>query len=36
MEDITGAHISINQTRIEREHQYQYLGTFINEQWDNA
>jgi hypothetical protein len=33
-EDITGVHISINQTRIERVHQY--LGTINNEQWDNA
>ncbi|CAI6350836.1 unnamed protein product [Macrosiphum euphorbiae] len=35
-EDITGVHININQIRIERVHKYQYLGTVINEQWDNA
>lgn len=31
-----GTHISINQTRIERVHRYQYIGTVINVQWDNA
>ncbi|KAL4120153.1 hypothetical protein QTP88_012884 [Uroleucon formosanum] len=35
-EDITGVHLSINQSRIERVHKYQYLGTVINDQWDNA
>jgi len=35
-EDITGVHININQIRIERVHKYQYLGTVINEQWENA
>lgn len=29
-EDITGDLLSINQTRIERIHKYQYLSTVIN------
>jgi len=35
-EDITGVHLSINQSIIERVHKYKYLGTVINDQWDNA
>jgi hypothetical protein len=34
--DITGVHLSINQSRIERVHKYQYLGIVINDQWDNT
>lgn len=35
-EDITRVHLSINQTKIERVHKYQYLGTAINKKWDNT
>lgn len=34
--NIIGAHISVNQTEIKRLHCYQYLGTVIHVQWDNA
>jgi hypothetical protein len=33
---IAGAHLCVNQTRIERVEQYCYLGTMINEKWDNT
>ncbi|KAL1447016.1 hypothetical protein WDU94_015647 [Cyamophila willieti] len=35
-ENITGVNLYINQTRIERVSQYTYLGTIINESWDNS
>uniref|UniRef100_A0A8D9EVT2 Reverse transcriptase domain-containing protein n=1 Tax=Cacopsylla melanoneura TaxID=428564 RepID=A0A8D9EVT2_9HEMI len=35
-ENITGANLYINQTIIERVSQYTYLGTMINEAWDNS
>lgn len=34
--DIKGANLYINQARIERVSQYNYLGTIINELWDNS
>uniref|UniRef100_A0A8D8S265 Reverse transcriptase domain-containing protein n=1 Tax=Cacopsylla melanoneura TaxID=428564 RepID=A0A8D8S265_9HEMI len=34
--NITGIHLTINQTIIERVSQYIYLGTIINEDWDNS
>jgi len=33
---ITSAYLNVNQTRIERVKQYCYLGTTINEKWDNT
>lgn len=33
---IKGAHLYINNNRIERVKQYSYLGTIINEQWNNV
>ncbi|KAL1458712.1 hypothetical protein WDU94_008838 [Cyamophila willieti] len=35
-ENISGAHLYVNQSRIERVSQYTYLGTIINENWDNS
>lgn len=35
-EIISGAHLFINRTKIEIVNQYNYLGTIINEQWDNT
>ncbi|CAG9834953.1 unnamed protein product [Diabrotica balteata] len=35
-ENITGANLYVNQMRIERVLQYNYLGTIINEFWDNT
>lgn len=35
-EQINNAHIKINNVRIERVKQYTYLGTIINENWDNT
>lgn len=34
--NIIDVHLTINQTRIERVSQYTYLGTIINENWDNT
>ncbi|CAG9837704.1 unnamed protein product, partial [Diabrotica balteata] len=35
-QNITGANLYVNQMRIERVSQYNYLGTIINESWDNT
>ncbi|CAG9829790.1 unnamed protein product [Diabrotica balteata] len=35
-ENITGANLYVNQMRIEHVSQYSYLGTKINESWDNT
>lgn len=35
-EVISGAHLFINGTKIERVNQYKFLGTIINEQWVSA
>uniref|UniRef100_A0A8D8XEP5 Craniofacial development protein 2 n=1 Tax=Cacopsylla melanoneura TaxID=428564 RepID=A0A8D8XEP5_9HEMI len=35
-ENITGANLYVEGKRIERVSQYTYLGTIINEQWDNS
>ena len=35
-ENITGVNLVINQRTIERVKQYPYLGTIINENWDNS
>ena len=34
-ENIGGVHLSINQNAIERVSHYNYLGTIINEKWNN-
>jgi len=33
---ITGARLYVNRTRTERAKQYCYLGTMVNERWDNT
>ncbi|CAG9839145.1 unnamed protein product [Diabrotica balteata] len=35
-QNITGANLYVNQMRIERVSQYNYLRTIINESWDNT
>ncbi|CAG9839360.1 unnamed protein product [Diabrotica balteata] len=34
--NVTGANLYVNQLRIELASQYNYLGTIINESWDNT
>ncbi|CAG9834284.1 unnamed protein product [Diabrotica balteata] len=35
-ENITRANLYVNEMRIDRVSQYNYLGTIINESWDNT